>query len=140
MINHYIIDTASDKYNHANTERIMAKHPIRQFVGMPSRSLQHYGKKADINFIAALHMVCLEYSVSPDTLKSKSRLRNTVQARHTLCWLMKKNSNLSLTEIGTLCGGLDHATVLHAVRQIDNYIWIKDHVGITAQIIQTQLT
>ena len=51
---------------------------------------------------------------------SPSRDKVTCQNRHILIWLIKRNTELSLQQIGRIVGGKDHSTILHAVRKIEN--------------------
>jgi chromosomal replication initiator protein len=37
-----------------------------------------------------------------------------------MMYVLKNSTNLSLTEIGNVCGGRDHATVVYAISQIEN--------------------
>jgi len=53
-------------------------------------------------------------------LKSKSRARPIVTARHVCMYLIKKYLNKSLTEIGRVFGGKDHTTVIHALQRIED--------------------
>lgn len=55
-----------------------------------------------------------------------NRKKELVFKRQLICWYLKKNTKLTLQEIGDICGGKNHATVLHAVRSIDNYKGYKD--------------
>ena len=42
-----------------------------------------------------------------------------VRARQIMMAALKQSTNLSLTEIGNVCGGRDHATVVYALSQIE---------------------
>ncbi|CAB4128256.1 Chromosomal replication initiator, DnaA C-terminal [uncultured Caudovirales phage] len=55
-----------------------------------------------------------------------NRKKELVFKRQLICWYLKKNTKLTLYEIGEICGGKNHATVLHAVRSIDNYKGYND--------------
>lgn len=55
-----------------------------------------------------------------------NRKKELVFKRQLICWYLKKNTKLTLQEIGDICGGKNHATVLHAVRSIDNYKGYND--------------
>ena len=55
-----------------------------------------------------------------------SRNRELVFKRQLLMWYLRKNTNLSLSRIGQICGKKDHATTLHAFRTIENYLEYKD--------------
>ena len=50
---------------------------------------------------------------------SASRDRGTVRNRHIIIWILKKNTDLSLSALGRIIGGRDHSTVLHGLRKIE---------------------
>jgi lipoprotein-releasing system permease protein len=58
--------------------------------------------------------VCDYFNISLDTLLSKTRKRQIVQARQIAMYLSRNLINCSLSTIGAEIGGKDHATVLHA--------------------------
>lgn len=60
-------------------------------------------------------------SVHPDLAKTKSRKREFVETRQLCMFFLKKRTTLSLAKIGGLINK-DHATVLHAVKTINNLI------------------
>lgn len=59
-------------------------------------------------------------------LDLKSRKREILIPRQALQYWLKKNTQLTLTEIGKMTGGKDHATVLHSTRQIESFLFMKD--------------
>ena len=64
--------------------------------------------------------MCEKMSVSYDEICGTSRARRLVRARQIMMAVLKSVTNLSLTEIGNVCGGRDHATVVYALSQIEN--------------------
>ncbi len=66
-------------------------------------------------------VVCDYFNISRETLLSKSRKRQIVQARQ-IAMFMSRNliSNCSLSTIGMELGGKDHATVLHACTTVSD--------------------
>ncbi len=65
-------------------------------------------------------IVCEHFNLSPDTLISKSRKREIVQARQITMYLAKYHTRESLQNIGRKIGDRDHATVLHACKTVSN--------------------
>ncbi|MFN5223576.1 MAG: chromosomal replication initiator protein DnaA [Bacteroidota bacterium] len=65
-------------------------------------------------------VVCDYFDLPLDVLKSKTRKREVVQARQLAMYFSKSMTKSSLSNIGTHCGGKDHATVLHACRTVNN--------------------
>lgn len=63
---------------------------------------------------------CHHWGVAPDDVFSKSRKANIVNVRQTIMYLAQQLTKLTASRIGLLVGGRNHATVLHAIHQIDN--------------------
>ena len=70
--------------------------------------------------IAMVKAMCEKMSVSYEEVCGNSRARRLVRARQIMMAALKFATNLSLTEIGNVCGGRDHATVVYALNQIEN--------------------
>ena len=66
--------------------------------------------------------VCSYFSIPLEKLQSKSRKRETVQARQLAMFFSKLYTKSSLATIGSKCGNKDHATVLHACKTIKNLV------------------
>ncbi len=64
--------------------------------------------------------MCEKMGVAYDEICGSSRARRLVRARQVMMAALKSATNLSLTEIGNVCGGRDHATVVYALSQIEN--------------------
>jgi len=54
------------------------------------------------------------------TIAKKDRKRTYVKARNYFCFIVKNELRISLQEIGTFIGGLDHSTVLHNLSSFDD--------------------
>jgi chromosomal replication initiator protein len=52
-------------------------------------------------------------------MKAKKRTKEIANARQMAMYLIKQHTSLSLSEIGKLFGGKDHATVIYACKQIE---------------------
>ncbi|MGQ1889759.1 chromosomal replication initiator protein DnaA [Thermophagus sp. OGC60D27] len=74
----------------------------------------------DISIDQILNNVCDYYGIKPDLLQSRSRKREIVQARQVAMYFSKNMTNSSLSAIGAVIGGRDHATVLHACKAVKN--------------------
>jgi len=70
--------------------------------------------------ISMVKAMCEKMGVSFDEICGNSRTRRLVRARQIMMSALKSATNLSLTEIGNVCGGRDHATVVYALSQIEN--------------------
>ncbi len=89
----------------------LAKQMIDKFV-------KNTTKEVSIDYIQKV--VCDYFDMPLETLKSKTRKREVVQARQIAMYFSKKMTKNSLATIGLHCGGKDHATVLHACRTVNN--------------------
>jgi hypothetical protein len=69
-----------------------------------------------------LHRVASRHNLSVDTLLGHRRQKHIVRARHEAMFLIAEETQLSLPQIGMICGKRDHTTVLHALRK-----WRRDH-------------
>lgn len=86
-----------------------------------------YGFESNIGINAVIEFVCERYLISFEDLQSKSRKRDRMEARQVCHWMAKNRvcyNNLSLSAIGSIIGGKDHATVMHSVKAINNLIEI----------------
>jgi chromosomal replication initiator protein len=70
--------------------------------------------------IAMVKSMCEKMCVSYDEICGNSRARRLVRARQIMMAALKSATNLSLSEIGNVCGGRDHATVVYALSQIES--------------------
>jgi chromosomal replication initiator protein len=91
----------------------LAKQMIDRFVVNTTR---------DINVEYIQKIVCDYFNINLDTLNSKTRKREIVQARQLVMYFAKEYTKSSLAMIGMHCGNKDHATVLHAVRTVNNLL------------------
>lgn len=64
--------------------------------------------------------VCEYFNITRETLLSKSRKRQIVQARQIAMYVSRNMLNCSLTTIGAELGGKDHATVMHACSTVSD--------------------
>lgn len=68
------------------------------------------------------HLISDHYRLRIPDLKGKSRTQPLVTARQMAMYLIKKNLDKSLVEIGRAFGGRDHTTVLNAMRKIGDQL------------------
>ncbi|GIV42704.1 MAG: chromosomal replication initiator protein DnaA [Vicingaceae bacterium] len=91
----------------------LAKQMIDKFI-------KNTAKEISIDYIQKV--VCDYYNLPIDVMKSKTRKREVVQARQVTMYFAKQFTKNSLANIGMMCGGKDHATVLHACKTVNNLI------------------
>lgn len=66
--------------------------------------------------------VCRYFDLSVDSISTKSRKREVVQARQIAMYISKQHTKNSLSSIGAVIGKRDHATVLHACKTVSEQI------------------
>ena len=71
---------------------------------------------------AIISVVQSTFGVDQKTFGSKTRKREVVLARQAAMALCKKYTTQSVSRIGMLVGGRDHATVLHALKNVTNLL------------------
>lgn len=84
--------------------------------------------------IAMVRHMCEKLGVSYDAVCGKGRSRAVVLARQMMMSVLKIATDMSLTEIGRVCGDRDHATVVYAIAQIEKLK--KTDLVLSAQINQ----
>lgn len=70
--------------------------------------------------LSMVKAMCEKMCISYDEICGNSRTRRLVRARQIMMVALKHATNMSLTEIGNVCGGRDHATVVYALNQIES--------------------
>ena len=73
-----------------------------------------------VNFI--IQAVADAFSLKTADLKSSSRKQTIVKARGVAIYLLRKNLQISFTNIGEIFGGKDHSTIMHADAKINSLI------------------
>lgn len=73
---------------------------------------------------SCIEAVCTQFAtgciiVTRDDIMSKRRSRHVSRARMMTCWVARYATPLSLPQIGNILGGLDHTSVIHGIKRID---------------------
>jgi len=68
------------------------------------------------------YVVAEYFQISIEDILGKSRQKDIALARQIAMYLAKKYTRCSLKKIGTLIGGRDHSTVIHAINNISELI------------------
>ena len=85
------------------------------------QKLVKYSKK-EVSIDQIQKTVCNYFNLEMDSVQSKSRKREVVQARQIAMYFSKNLTKSSLSAIGAQIGNKDHATVLHACRIVNNMV------------------
>jgi len=89
-------------------------------VDMINKIVKQSKHEITIDYIQKI--VCDYFNMPIDSLQSKTRKREVVQARQIAMFFSKSLTKSSLTSIGSQIGHKDHATVLHACKTVNNLI------------------
>lgn len=102
---------AQASLNRKDIDLELAKKMMKNFVKNSSREIS-------IDYIQKL--VSDYFQIPVDTLKSKTRKREIVQARQISMFFAKQLTKSSLKNIGMHFGGRDHSTVIHACQTVND--------------------
>ena len=91
----------------------LAKKVTKQIVNIDS---------SELSLDKIRSVVCDYFKITPETIVSKTRKREIVQARQITMYLVRNLTKASLASIGSQMGGKDHATVLHACSTVSDLI------------------
>ncbi|WP_430931433.1 chromosomal replication initiator protein DnaA [Saccharicrinis sp. 156] len=94
-------------------------------------------KELSVDYIQQI--VCDYFGLAVDSLQSKTRKREIVQARQVAMYFSKSLTNSSLSTIGSKIGKKDHATVLHACKTVNNLIETNKDFKNQMQEIEAQI-
>ena len=104
---------AQSSFNKREINIELAKQVVEKFV-------KNIKREISIDYIQKV--VSDYFQLDTETLKSKTRKRHIVQARQLAMYFSNKFTKASLANIGSQIGDRDHATVLHAVKTVDNLV------------------
>lgn len=94
-------------------------------IELAKRVLVTHETQSTISLEDIQKMVADHFGVKITDLKSTSRAKQIVVPRQTAMYLIKKNLDRSLVDIGRAFGGKDHTTVMNALDRV-NYLLSKD--------------
>lgn len=80
--------------------------------------------KEAIDFKTVIKAIAKHFPYSLEELRSENRNKELAFARQVTMYVMKKNTDRSLREIGAYLGDRNHTTVKHAVSKIEHHIVI----------------
>jgi chromosomal replication initiator protein len=63
--------------------------------------------------------ICNFCEITKKDLLSSSRQKHIARARQFCMWVLKKDTNLTLQQIGSQLGNRNHATVIHAIKKVE---------------------
>ena len=81
--------------------------------------LSYHDSKATVTIDDIIKLISNHYEIKIQDIKGKNRSKNILIARQVGMYLVKKQSDKSLVEIGRIFGGRDHTTVMNALKKIE---------------------
>ena len=75
--------------------------------------------KRDITVENIQRTICDYYAIKPSDLRAKRRTHDVALPRQVAMYLCRKHTGISYPVIGSLFGGRDHSTVIHASKTIE---------------------
>lgn len=86
-----------------------------------------------------LNLVVQTFGVDMKSINSKSRKKEIVQARQAAMHLCHEHTTQSIVRIGTIVGGRDHATVLSALKKVQDMLQTDANFRTKYEAIKSQL-
>lgn len=80
---------------------------------------------SDIAPAKVIEVVAKEWQVTVDALIGRDRSKKVAQPRQVAMYLLRKETDWSLPQIGEMLGGRDHTTVMYAIQKISGEIETK---------------
>jgi chromosomal replication initiator protein len=79
------------------------------------------------------------FNVKMTDLRSKKRTKSISMPRQVAMFMMREKLNMSLQEIGSVFGGRDHSTVLHAVNTVEDKLKNSKEVQLVINTLEKEL-
>lgn len=86
-----------------------------------------------------IEAVANEWKITVDALLGRDRSRKIAQPRQVAMYLLRKETDASLPQIGEALGGRDHTTVMYAIEKITNEIETKTDLRKRVVSVKQQL-
>ena len=80
------------------------------------------------------------FQVDQASLTGKRRRRDFVVARHAAMYIMREHLKLTVSEIGRAMGGKNHATVIHGIKRVNDYLEAVEGFRAKVQAATEQLS
>ena len=94
---------------------------------------------SDIEPIKIIELVAKEWQTTVEALLGRDRSHKIAQPRQVAMYLLRKETDASLPQIGEVLGGRDHTTVMYAIEKITNEIETKTDLRKRVVNIKQQL-
>ena len=82
-------------------------------------------QRSDVEPQKIIELVAKEWQTTPEALLGRDRSQKVAQPRQVAMYLLRKETDASLPQIGEVLGGRDHTTVMYAIEKIASDIETK---------------
>lgn len=96
-------------------------------------------ERTDLTADKIINTVCEFFKVSKEDLIGKKKNKEIVEPRQMCVYLINEMLNIPLTTIGSLLGGRDHTTIMHARDKIGNQVKINPHIRTLVNDLKSRL-
>ena len=96
-------------------------------------------QRSDVQPGKIIELVAKEWQTSVEALLGRDRSQKIAQPRQVAMYLLRKETDASLPQIGEVLGGRDHTTVMYAIEKIANDIETKTDLRKRVVNIKQQL-
>jgi chromosomal replication initiator protein len=96
-------------------------------------------QRSDVEPAKIIELVAREWQITVDALLGRDRSHKVAQPRQVAMYLLRKETNASLPQIGEVLGGRDHTTVMYAIEKIANEIETKTDLRRKVVSVKQQL-
>jgi len=151
IVENAVIDYIAQKFNTniREMEGILSKVVFyASLLGKPSASMEdayealkdvNQPEKESVDADKIIKTVCEFFKVTKEELISKKKNKEIVEPRQVCIYLINDMLDIPLTAIGSIFGGRDHTTIMHARDKISNQIKTNPHVRTLVYDIKSQI-
>lgn len=86
-----------------------------------------------------VELVAREWQITVDALLGRDRSQKVAEPRQVAMYLLRKQTDASLPQIGDVLGGRDHTTVMYAIEKISDSLERNDHLKRRVRNLEAQL-
>jgi len=87
---------------------------VKNFFGIKNKN-----QTKKVNHRRILSVVSKTFNIKTSDLCGKTRKKQITQARHVAAYLLRRELDMPLEQVGKILGGRDHTTIMHAEEKID---------------------
>ncbi|HEX9841085.1 MAG TPA: chromosomal replication initiator protein DnaA [Anaerolineales bacterium] len=96
-------------------------------------------QRSDVPPAKIIELVAKEWQTSVEALLGRDRSKKIAQPRQVAMYLLRKETDASLPQIGEILGGRDHTTVMYAIQKVSNEIETKTDLRKRVANVKQQL-